>query len=168
VRFPCYVVSYDHGGLVLWGYEHFLQHLRDTLGWLERHPKLTFILGESATGWIPFVVQEMDFRYKRLFERQSPEQVALKELPSDIFKRQVWATYQADYVGLHLVDFFGDGHMMWASDYPHGDSTWPHSLEAIASSGLGGLDDESRSLILWKNAAALYRITGDSMVGGMA
>jgi len=43
-----YVVSYDHGGLVLWGYEHFLQHLRDTLGWLDRHPKLKMGLDNEA------------------------------------------------------------------------------------------------------------------------
>ncbi|HEY8744315.1 MAG TPA: hypothetical protein VIU62_14560, partial [Chloroflexota bacterium] len=48
MRFPCYVVSYDHGGLVLWGYEHFLQHLRDTLGWLERHPKLKMGMDNEA------------------------------------------------------------------------------------------------------------------------
>ena len=63
--------------------------------------------------------------------RVSPEEVGLKELPSNVFKRQVWATYQADLVGLHLVDFFGDGHIMWASDYPHPDSTWPRSQEVI-------------------------------------
>ena len=39
-------------------------------GTLERHPKLKFCLAESAIGWIPFVVQEMDYRYKRQFERQ--------------------------------------------------------------------------------------------------
>jgi predicted TIM-barrel fold metal-dependent hydrolase len=38
-------------------------------GTLERHPKLKFCLAESAIGWIPFVVQEMDYRYKRQFER---------------------------------------------------------------------------------------------------
>jgi alpha-mannosidase len=43
-----YIVSYDHGGLVLWGYEHFLQHLRDTLGWLDRHPKLKMGLDNEA------------------------------------------------------------------------------------------------------------------------
>jgi predicted TIM-barrel fold metal-dependent hydrolase len=126
-----------------------------TFGTLERHPSLKFILAESGTGWIPFVVQEMDYRYKRQFETRSAADVGLKELPSDVFKRQVWATYQADLVGLHLVDFFGDGHMMWASDYPHPDSTWPFSQDVIARE-TAHLGPEAKKKILHDNAAALY------------
>jgi uncharacterized protein len=126
-----------------------------TFGTLERHPKLKFICGESATGWIPFVVQEMDFRYNRLFETKSREDVPLKKKPSEVFRQQVWATYQADYVGLHLVDFFGDGHMMWASDYPHPDSTWPFSQDVIARE-TGHLAPDVKRKVLHDNAAALY------------
>jgi predicted TIM-barrel fold metal-dependent hydrolase len=126
-----------------------------TFGTLERHPSLKFILAESGTGWIPFVVQEMDYRYKRQFETRAAAEVGLKELPSDVFKRQVWATYQADLVGLHLVDFFGDGHMMWASDYPHPDSTWPFSQDVIARE-TAHLTPDAKKMILHDNAAALY------------
>ncbi len=44
----CYVVSYDHGGLVLWGYGHFIQHFREMLGWLDRHPELKMGLDNEA------------------------------------------------------------------------------------------------------------------------
>ena len=44
----CYVVSYDHGGLVLWGYDHFLEHFRELNGWLDRHPKLRMGLDNEA------------------------------------------------------------------------------------------------------------------------
>ena len=126
-----------------------------SMGVLERHPKLRFVLAESGTGWIPFVVQEMDFRYGRLFETRND--VSLKELPSDVFKRQVWATYQADAFGLHLVDFFGAGHMMWASDYPHHDSTWPFSQE-IVEKETAHLEPAITRGILRDNAAALYEL----------
>lgn len=127
-----------------------------TFGTLERHPGLRFILGESGTGWVPFVVQEMDYRYRGTPERRrSPEGVPLKELPSDVFRRQVWATYQRDFVGLHLVEFFGDGHMMWASDYPHPDGTWPDSREVIESETQHLAPDIKRK-ILRDNAATLY------------
>lgn len=126
-----------------------------TFGTLERHPNLKFVCGESATGWIPFVVQEMDFRYKRLFETKSADEIELKLLPSEVFQRQVWATYQADYVGLHLVHFFGDGHMMWASDYPHPDSTWPFSKDVIERE-TGHLSPEDKKKVLHDNAATLY------------
>ena len=124
-----------------------------SFGILERHPNLRFVLAESGTGWIPFVVQEMDFRYNRLFETRGD--IPLKELPSDLFKRQVWATYQTDLVGLNLVDFFGKGHMMWASDYPHHDSTWPFS-EEIVSKETAHLEPDTARAILRDNAAILY------------
>jgi uncharacterized protein len=129
-----------------------------TFGTLERHPDLKFILAESGTGWIPFVVQEMDYRYKRQFETKARDTITLEELPSDVFKRQVWATYQADVVGLHLVDFFGDGHMMWASDYPHPDSTWPFSQDVIARE-TAHLPPDVKKKILHDNAAALYGLS---------
>ena len=126
-----------------------------TFGTLERHPNLRFVCGESGTGWIPYVVQEMDYRFNRLLERRSREDIPVKELPSDVFKRQVWATYQSDRVGLHLVEFFGDGHMMWASDYPHPDSTWPWSQDVIESE-TAHLDPNLKKKIIRDNAAALY------------
>ncbi len=77
-------------------------------GVLERHPRLNFVLGESGTGWIPYVVQEMDYRFQAMRGRAGSEYV-LQQRPSEIFKTQVWATYQEDRVGLALVDFFGGG-----------------------------------------------------------
>ena len=124
-------------------------------GTLERHPKLKFCLAESAIGWIPFVVQEMDYRYKRQFERKKAEDIPLKSMPSEIFKRQVWATFQTDLVGLHLIQFFGDGHIMWGSDYPHPDSTWPFSKEIIAKDS-AHLPEEVKRKVYRENAAALY------------
>ena len=124
-------------------------------GTLERHPKLKFCLAESAIGWIPFVVQEMDYRYRRQFERRKTTELPLKNLPSEIFKRQVWATFQTDFVGLHLTQFFGDGHIMWGSDYPHPDSTWPFSQEIISKDS-GHVPEELKRKIYRDNAATLY------------
>jgi predicted TIM-barrel fold metal-dependent hydrolase len=124
-------------------------------GTLERHPKLKFCLAESGTGWIPFVVQEMDYRYRRQFERKKSEDIPLKAMPSEIFKRQVWATYQTDLVGLHLIQFFGEGHIMWGSDYPHPDSTWPFSREIIDKDS-AHLSPEMKKKVIHDNAAALY------------
>jgi predicted TIM-barrel fold metal-dependent hydrolase len=36
-----------------------------------------------------------------------------------------------DHVAMSLIPFFGEGHLLWASDYPHPDSVWPNSREAI-------------------------------------
>ena len=48
--------------------------------------------------------------------------------PSEYLRRQLWATFQDDPVGPATYKFFGDDKYMWASDFPHTDSTWPNSL----------------------------------------
>lgn len=126
-------------------------------GVLERRPNLRLVLAESGTGWIPFTVQEMDYRYHQVLERGAPADFALTKAPSDVFKTQVWATYQQDLVGLHLIPFFGEGHIMWASDYPHPDSTWPHS-RAVLDREMAHLDPDMRRKITRENAKAFYRL----------
>ncbi len=69
----------------------------------------------------------------------------------------MWATYQEDRVGLALVDFFGKGHMMWASDYPHPDSTWPRSREVVEDE-TARLAPEVKRGIIHDNARVLYGI----------
>jgi predicted TIM-barrel fold metal-dependent hydrolase len=128
-----------------------------SFGVLERHPKIKFVLAESGTGWVPHFIQELDYRYNKVLER-GRENAPLKEMPSEVFRRQVWATYQQDRVGLALVDFFGEGHMMWASDYPHPDSTWPNS-QRIVESETANLAPGQKKAILRDNAAALYGLS---------
>lgn len=133
-------------------------------GVLERRPKLKVVLGESGIGWIPFVVQEMDYRYKQVIggdSRDRDAQIPLKRLPSELFREQVWATYQQDLVGLHLIDFFGDGHIMWASDYPHPDSTWPSSRDVVERE-TAHLDPATKRKVIYENAQRLYGIGGSA------
>ena len=126
-------------------------------GVLERRPNLRFVLAESGTGWIPFVVQEMDYRYHQVLERGKPEGFPLTKLPSEVFRNQVWATYQQDFVGLNLIPFFGEGHMMWASDYPHPDSTWPNS-RAVVERETAHLSPEMKDAIIRGNARKFYNL----------
>lgn len=127
-------------------------------GVLERRPNLRLCLAESGTGWIPFQVQEMDYRMEQAIDRRGLAGFPLQKLPSEVFKQQVWATYQQDLVGLNLVPFFGEGHMMWASDYPHPDSTWPNSM-AVVDREMAHLSPEMRQKITHDNAKAFYGLT---------
>ena len=61
----------------------------------------------------------------------------LEAEPSEYFRRHVFLTYEEDNIGLAYLDRIGADNVMWASDYPHGDSTWPNSRDAIATSRLG-------------------------------
>ena len=53
-------------------------------------------------------------------------------LPSDFFRRNVVLSFQEDAVGIRLRDVIGIDNMMWGSDYPHSESTFPQSRKILA------------------------------------
>lgn len=125
-------------------------------GILERYPRVKVVLGESGLGWIPYVLERMDFEHKNYFERIKDYRI--KELPSYYWKRQMFATYEEDNFGLQHIDAIGVENVMWASDYPHGDTTWPHSQNHIMDSPLGKLPVAARRAVVHDNAARVYGI----------
>jgi uncharacterized protein len=143
---------------------NFLEPFVDLFAWgiLERHPKLKMVMAEAGTGWLPWLVQELDYRHWRLWEAKEfwadKGGAALETKPSELFKRQIWATFQEDYVAMSLIPFFGDGHLLWASDYPHPDSVWPNSRAAIERQ-MQDLSPAMRRRLTHDNAAALYGVT---------
>jgi predicted TIM-barrel fold metal-dependent hydrolase len=140
---------------------NFLEPFVDLFAWgiLERHPKLKMVMAEAGTGWLPWLVQELDYRHWRLWEAKDfwadKGGIALETKPSELFKRQIWATFQEDYVAMSLIPFFGDGHLLWAADYPHPDSVWPNSQAAIERQ-MKDLSPAMRRKLTHDNAAALY------------
>jgi predicted TIM-barrel fold metal-dependent hydrolase len=144
---------------------NFLEPFVDLFAWgiLERHPKLRMVMAEAGTGWLPWLVQELDWRHWRLWEAKEfwadKGGSALVTKPSDLFKRQIYATFQDDHVAMSLIPFFGEGHLLWASDYPHPDSVWPNSRAAIERQ-MRHLSPEMRRKLTHDNAAALYGLAG--------
>jgi predicted TIM-barrel fold metal-dependent hydrolase len=142
---------------------NFLEPFVDLFAWgiLERHPKLKMVMAEAGTGWLPWLVQELDYRHWRLWEAKDfwadKGGIALETKPSELFKRQIYATFQEDHVAMSLIPFFGDGHLLWASDYPHPDSVWPNSRAAIERQ-MRDPSPEMRQKLTHDNAAHLYAL----------
>jgi predicted TIM-barrel fold metal-dependent hydrolase len=123
-------------------------------GILARHPKLHFVLVECGIGWIPYFVERMDQTFnKHRFWTKS----ILTEKPSTYWYRQGHATFIQDLAGVASRHRAGLKNIMWSTDYPHSDSTWPKSREALAEHFKDVPDDE-RALIAGGNAAALYHL----------
>jgi uncharacterized protein len=143
---------------------NFLEPFVDLFAWgiLERHPKLKIVIAEGGTGWLPWLVQELDYRHWRLWEAKDfwadKGGAALETKPSELFKRQIWATFQEDPAAMALIPFFGDGHLLWASDYPHPDGVWPNSRTAIERQ-MSELSPEMRRKLTHDNAARLYGLS---------
>jgi hypothetical protein len=63
-------------------------------------------------------------------------------LPSQLFRERIITCFIDDAVGLETRDHIGVDHITWECDYPHSDSTWPHSPERLAKQIVGIPDDE--------------------------
>jgi uncharacterized protein len=128
-------------------------------GALERHPNLKIVLAETGIGWLPYMLERMDDTYRKFLDApdfwRSHSRLALSMAPSAYFRRQIWATFQTDHAGLRLLDALGEERVMWASDYPHADSTWPESSKAIEDN-FKDIPTGARRRILCDNARQLY------------
>jgi len=119
-------------------------------GVLEQHRNMRLVLGESGIGWIPYVLQRMDSEWEDQFK-----DLSLTMPPSGYWKRQCYATYQTDPIGVKLIDDLGEDNVMWGSDFPHPDGIWPDSKEYIARE-LGHLPAAKRRKVICETAGRLY------------
>jgi predicted TIM-barrel fold metal-dependent hydrolase len=121
-------------------------------GALERHPGLTLVLAESGVGWLPYFLARADMEWRALKDTLDD---APKVAPSELFRTQVMATFEEDALGTELIPLLGADRCMWASDYPHTDSTFPNSLTVIDET-LGALPVEDVRRLTVTNCAGLY------------
>jgi predicted TIM-barrel fold metal-dependent hydrolase len=122
-------------------------------GVFERHPGARLVLAEAGIGWIPYIVGRMDQQWKNYRERIGAH--ALSRKPSEIFRDHVWVTFEEEPLGPTLIPLVGATNCMWASDYPHPDSTFPHSRQAILEA-LGGLSEAEQRRVTSDNCRELY------------
>ena len=121
-------------------------------GVLERFPKLKFVLAENDIGWIGYHLLHADRIHVKL-GAVAPTSLTMK--PSEYFQRQVYATFMEDEVGILTMKLLGAENFMWGSDYPHYESTWPHSQE-ILSQAFENIPDEHQIKVINANCAKLY------------
>jgi len=123
-------------------------------GVFERYPSLTVAIVEFELAWAPHVLSTMDYTYR---ERHGEAIYRFKDgtLPSDFFHRNVVLGFQEDAVGIRLRDIIGVDNMMWGSDYPHSESTFPQSRKILAEI-LTGVPDDERAKIVGGNTARVY------------
>jgi len=124
-------------------------------GALERHPKLRIVLAESGIGWLPYFVARMDATFDKHCVPHPERNMSTR--PSELFHRQVYATFEEEPFGPELMPLLGADNFMWACDYPHPDSTWPNS-EAAIEHALGKLGAETVRKVTADNCRDLYRL----------
>jgi predicted TIM-barrel fold metal-dependent hydrolase len=123
-------------------------------GVLERYPQLKVVSVENEIGWMPFWLGQCDKAFKR---HRHSEKLTIDKLPSEYFRRQIYATFFNDPVGAQLFSWWGCDNFMWSNDYPHQNSTWPNSRDVIARD-MGHLDAAAREKLLNSNVTELYHL----------
>lgn len=123
-------------------------------GVLERHPQLRVVFLESGGGWAPFWLERLDEQAES-FGDFCP-QMPLR--PSEYFARQCWISYEVDERTLPvLAPVIGERRVVWGSDYPHHDATFPGAVDALRRT-MASMPAEDQALVLGANAAELYRL----------
>lgn len=120
-----------------------------------RHPDLRVGSIEHEVCWAPFFLFQADYCYTDRPVRGDWLRFPDGTLPSDYFKQNVFMSFQEDEVGIRVRDVVGIEGLMWGSDYPHTESTFPRSRE-ITDQILVGVPPLDKDLILRDNAAKLY------------
>src|SRR6478735_8697653 len=122
-------------------------------GVFERHPSLQAGLVESGVGFVPWLLETMDHAYRAHHFWVRP---VIPELPSHYFRRNCFATFQIDQVGMDSIEQYDlVDNLLWANYYPHHEGSWPHSADAIERM-MGHLSDETRAKVLGLNAARIF------------
>ncbi len=116
---------------------------------LERYPNVRYAFLEAGCGWAPYWIDRLDEHIKR----RDPGAVLASEY---VRQGRIMFSCEPDEIALpQVVGALGDGCIMYASDYPHGDSKWPHTVDALRS--IPGLSERAQERILGENAARFYQ-----------
>jgi predicted TIM-barrel fold metal-dependent hydrolase len=121
-------------------------------GALERHPGFKLVLAEAGIGWLPYFINRLDMEWNALRDKLD---YAPEIPPGELFRRQVVSTFEEEPLGAELIPHLGVDSCMWASDYPHTDSTFPNSMKAIEEA-LGTLSEADRRKITATTCKELY------------
>ena len=125
-------------------------------GMLERHPELKIVSVESGAGWVPFILEALDYEMAENAPTLRNETLSMS--PSDYFKRQIYATMWFERTNLpSLVAAVGEDNILFETDFPHPTCLYPDPLTS-AHENMRDLSETARNKILGGNATKLYRL----------
>jgi predicted TIM-barrel fold metal-dependent hydrolase len=124
-------------------------------GVLVRFPELKVCYAESQAGWVPYVLERVDDVWE---DNQAwAGTKAIPEPPSTYYYKQMYVCFFKDQHGMDSLDKVGVNNVLFETDYPHSDSTWPHTKQ-VAEKLLHGLSDEAIYRIVRGNAISMLSL----------
>ena len=123
-------------------------------GVFERYPEVKLVSVESNIGWFPFAKEYMDKTYEK---HRYWTHTELKKWPSEYWDAHIYATFLHDRAGIELRHSVGIDNIMWSSDYPHSETTFPESRQDVEQHFAAVPADETQKMVCG-NAVRLYRL----------
>jgi predicted TIM-barrel fold metal-dependent hydrolase len=125
-------------------------------GRLARFPRIRIALSEGQVGWMPFTMERMDSVWDRR-AMYGGEHNGLTERPSSSVRDRVFGCIFDDIAGLRARDVVGTSQIMWETDFPHTDGTYPHSKQTAEKlMSAAELNDEEIYQVIRGNAIRCY------------
>jgi uncharacterized protein len=126
-------------------------------GMFDRHPTLQMVSVESGVGWIPFILEALDYE----MEENAPKELAqLNKLPSEYFRTNLFATFWFENARNKLPDLIeavGEDRILFETDFPHPTCLYPSPLESVKAK-METLAPTTRAKIMGENARKLYKL----------
>ncbi len=130
-------------------------------GVFERHPNLTVVMAEQGSAWIIHTLKAWDGQYANPMLKHLVADLSLK--PSEYFARQIFiAASMLSPQECSVRHKIGVDKLMWGSDYPHPEGTWPHTKKRIHETFGDVPEDEVRAM-LGETAAKVYGFDTDAL-----
>jgi predicted TIM-barrel fold metal-dependent hydrolase len=126
-------------------------------GMFDRHPTLKVVSVESGVGWIPFILEALDYE---MSENAPPELAAMGKMPSEYFRSNLFATFWFENNRNKLpdlIDAVGEDCILFETDFPHPTCLYPNPLQSVEAK-METLAPETRRKIFGENARKLYRL----------
>ena len=131
-------------------------------GTLDRFPGAKVMVVESGASWLAGLAERMD-EVAHGHDIFVKPKLSLK--PSEIIQRQVYASFQYDRACIMSRSVTGHKGLVWGSDYPHHEGTFPNSRKVIGSL-FDGIDisEEEKADIVGLNGARLFRLSHPAVI----
>ena len=126
-------------------------------GVFERYPKLNVGAVEHELSWAPHFLERMDYTYTQRAHRDGWYRFKEDMLPSDYFHRNVFVGFQEDALGVRDRHIIGVDNLLWGSDYPHQESTFPRTRQ-ILDDILADCTEAEKAKIVGGNARRIYHL----------
>ncbi len=133
------------------GFMQIIRAVQDVIGVMvlggvfERFPGLKLVCAEGDAGWMPHYMYRMDHAaFNNADDGIIP---GLSKVPSAYLKKNVFMTFQDDWVAFKTRDLMSSSQLLWANDFPHTDSTWPNSQALLAEHASDLSEDETRAIL---------------------